>query len=74
MEQNNEFVTAVAKIKGCGMSARKMRLVADVVRSNDVESALATLRFTKERSSSLVREVINFCHCKLECTNWRRSG
>lgn len=51
MEQNTEFVTAVAKIKGCGMSARKMRLVADIVRSNDVESALATLRFTKKEAA-----------------------
>lgn len=27
MEQNKEFVTAVAKLKNCQMSARKMRLV-----------------------------------------------
>jgi large subunit ribosomal protein L22 len=50
MEQNQEFVTAVAKIKNCQMSARKMRLVADIIRGVEVEKALGILKYTKKRS------------------------
>lgn len=51
MEQNKEFVTAVAKIKSCQMSARKMRLVADIIRGVEVEKALAILKFTKKEAA-----------------------
>ncbi|MFK7796859.1 MAG: 50S ribosomal protein L22 [Aureispira sp.] len=51
MEQNKEFVTAVAKIKNCQMSARKMRLVADIIRGVEVEKALAILKFTKKEAA-----------------------
>lgn len=51
MEQNQEFVTAVAKIKNCQMSARKMRLVADIIRGVEVEKALGILKFTKKEAA-----------------------
>jgi large subunit ribosomal protein L22 len=51
MEQNKEFVTAVARIKNCQMSARKMRLVADIIRGKEVEKALGILKFTKKEAA-----------------------
>lgn len=51
MEQSQEFVTAVAKIKSCQMSARKMRLVADIIRGVEVEKALGILKFTKKEAA-----------------------
>jgi large subunit ribosomal protein L22 len=51
MEQNQEFVTAVAKIKSCQMSARKMRLVADIIRGVEVEKALGILKFTTKEAA-----------------------
>ncbi len=51
MEQNNEFVTAVARLKGCGMSARKMRLAADIIRGEEVGKALGILKFTKKEAA-----------------------
>lgn len=51
MEQHQEYVTAVAKIKNCQMSARKMRLVADVIRGKDVQQALDTLKFTRKEAA-----------------------
>jgi large subunit ribosomal protein L22 len=51
MEQNKEFVTAVAKIKNCQMSARKMRLVANIIRDVDVEKALGILKYTKKEAA-----------------------
>lgn len=51
MEQNQEFVTAVAKIKNCQMSARKMRLVANIIRGVEVEKALGILKFTTKEAA-----------------------
>jgi large subunit ribosomal protein L22 len=51
MEQNKEFVTAVAKIKNCQMSARKMRLVADIIRGEKADKALGVLKFTKKEAA-----------------------
>jgi large subunit ribosomal protein L22 len=51
MEQNQEFVTAVAKIKNCQMSARKMRLVANIIRGVEVEKALGILKYTKKEAA-----------------------
>lgn len=51
MEQNKEFVTAVAKLKNCQMSARKMRLVADIIRGEKADKALGVLKFTKKEAA-----------------------
>jgi ribosomal protein L22 len=40
---------AVAKLKNCPMSARKMRLVVDLIRGKDIDEALDILRFTKKK-------------------------
>lgn len=58
MEQNNEHVTAVAKIKGCGMSARKMRLVTDIIRGEDVEKALAILKYTRKEAATWLEKLL----------------
>lgn len=42
---------AVAKLKNCPMSARKMRLVVDNIRGKSVDEALNILRFTKKEAS-----------------------
>jgi len=58
MEQNKEFVTAVAKLKGCGMSARKMRLVADIVRGKDAHQALGLLKYTKKEGARWLEKLL----------------
>lgn len=42
---------AVAKLKSVPMSARKMRLVVDIIRGKNVEEALDILRFTKKEAA-----------------------
>lgn len=49
---------AVAKLKNCGMSARKMRLVADLVRGKNVDKALDILRFTKKEAASHIEKTL----------------
>jgi len=49
---------AVAKLRNCPMSARKMRLVADVVRGQGVDDALNVLRYTKKEAAGWLEKVI----------------
>jgi large subunit ribosomal protein L22 len=51
---------AFAKLNDCPTSPRKMRLVADLVRGQEVEQALAILRFsTKEASRKLEKLLLS---------------
>ncbi len=49
---------AVAKLRNCPMSARKMRLVADVVRGKKVDDALNVLRYTKKEAAGWMEKVL----------------
>lgn len=49
---------AIAKLKNCPMSARKMRLVVDVVRGKNVDEALDILRFTKKEAAIWLEKVL----------------
>ncbi len=48
-----------AKSKGLGISAKKMRIVCDLVRGKDVASAVSVLRFTQSPSADIVMKTIN---------------
>jgi len=49
---------AVAKLRNCPMSARKMRLVADNIRGKGVDEALNILRFTKKEAASWLETLL----------------
>ena len=49
---------AVAKLKNCPMSARKMRLVVDNIRGKGIEDALDVLKFTKKEASAWLEKVV----------------
>ena len=49
---------AVAKLKNCPMSPRKMRMVADVIRGKKVEEALNILKFNKREGSRWLEKVL----------------
>ena len=49
---------AVAKLKNCPMSARKMRLVVDTIRGKSVDDALNILRFTKKEAGEWVEKLV----------------
>lgn len=49
---------AVAKLSGCPMSARKMRLVVDNIRGKSVGDALNILRFTKNEAARWLEKVL----------------
>jgi len=41
------------------ISARKARLVADLIRDEDIDSALSALRFSKKRAAVFVRKTLD---------------
>tara|TARA_Y100001968_G_scaffold304143_1_gene318906 strand:- start:307 stop:657 length:351 start_codon:yes stop_codon:yes gene_type:complete len=49
---------STAKLRYMRISPRKARLVADLVRGQDVEWALRTLDFTRKRSAPLIGKLI----------------
>lgn len=55
-EQNK--VLAFAKLNDCPISARKMRLVADMVRGKEVNHALALLKFSSKDASGKLEKLL----------------
>ena len=49
---------AVAKLKNCPMSARKMRMVVDTIRGKDVETALNILAYTKREGGVWIEKLL----------------
>ena len=49
---------AFAKLNNCPTSPRKMRLVADLVRGKQIETALAILRFNQKEASRRLEKLL----------------
>jgi large subunit ribosomal protein L22 len=49
---------AVAKLNGCPLSARKMRIVIDLIRGKEVNDALNILRFTKREAATWAEKTV----------------
>ena len=56
---------AVAKLKNCPMSARKMRMVVDTIRGKDVETALNILAYTKREGGVWIEKLLLSAICLL---------
>jgi large subunit ribosomal protein L22 len=51
-------VESKAIIKFCRVSARKARLVADLVRGRDVPQAIELLTFTQKKSAPIIKKLV----------------
>jgi large subunit ribosomal protein L22 len=49
---------AVAKLRNCPMSPRKMRLVVDLIRGKQVNEAIHILKFTKKEASTWLEKLL----------------
>ena len=49
---------AIAKLRNCPASARKMRLVVDLIRGKKVDEALNLLRFTKKEAGDWLEKLL----------------
>ena len=56
--KGNRKHLAFAKLNDCPTSPRKMRLMADLIRGNEVEKALSVLRFSAKESSKRLEKLL----------------
>ena len=52
---------AIAKLNNCPTSPRKMRLVADMIRGEEVNKALKILKYNPKEASIKSRKAYCFC-------------
>ena len=57
LKENRKHI-AFAKLNDCPTSPRKMRLMADLIRGNEVEKALSVLRFSAKESSKRLEKLL----------------
>ena len=56
IKENNNL--AIAKLNNCPTSPRKMRLVADQIRGEDISSALSILKFSPKEASRKLEKLL----------------
>lgn len=66
-------VTAIAALRECPTSPRKMRLVADMVRGVEINKALGMLRFSKKEASVRLEKLIRSAIANWEAKNQDKS-
>ncbi len=60
---------AVAKLKNCPLSARKMRMVVDLIRGKSVEDAMNILKYSKREAAEWTEKVLMSA-----ISNWENKG
>jgi len=61
--------TAIASLRNCPTSPRKMRLVADMIRGEKVNKALAILHFSKQAASFRLEQLLKSAIANWEAKN-----
>ena len=58
MPEGNKVLEAVATLRFARISARKVKIVADLIRGKNVDEALAIVKFTPKASSELIEKLL----------------
>ncbi len=58
MPEENKVLEAVATLRFARISARKVKIVADLIRGKNVDEALAIVKFTPKASSELIEKLL----------------
>ena len=58
MEETVIVPEAVATLKNARISARKVKIVADLIRGKDVKEALAIVKFTPKAASEIIEKLL----------------
>ena len=59
MQEQEAIKEARAQLKFARISARKVKIVADLVRGKNVDEALAIMKFTPKASSPILEKLLN---------------
>jgi large subunit ribosomal protein L22 len=57
--KKNSDIASKASLKLARVSAQKARLVADMIRGNDVDEALIKLKYTRKKSARLFEKLVD---------------
>lgn len=58
MPEENKVLEATATLRFARISARKVKIVADLIRGKKVDEALAIIKFTPKASSELIEKLL----------------
>ncbi len=58
MPEENKVLEATATLRFARISARKVKIVADLIRGKKVEEALAIVKFTPKASSTIIEKLL----------------
>ena len=59
MPEENKVLEATATLRFARISARKVKIVADLIRGKKVDKALAIVKFTPKASSEVLEKLLN---------------
>ena len=75
MEEKQEMIPeAVATLKNARISARKVKIVADLIRGKDVKEALAIVKFTPKASSEIIEKLLKSAIANAENNHGMKSN
>ena len=75
MEEKQEMIPeAVATLKNARISARKVKIVADIIRGKDAKEALAIVKFTPKASSEIIEKLLKSAIANAENNHGMKSN
>ena len=74
MPEEKQNVEARAELKYARISARKVKIVADLIRGKKVDEALAIVKFTPKASSELLEKLLKSAIANAENNNGMNRG
>ena len=75
MEEKQEMIPeAVATLKNARISARKVKIVADLIRGKDAKEALAIVKFTPKASSEIIETLLKSAIANAENNHGMKSN
>ena len=75
MEEKQEMIPeAVATLKNARISARKAKIVADLIRGKDAKEALAIVKFTPKASSEIIEKLLKSAIANAENNHGMKSN
>ena len=75
MEEKQEMIPeAVATLKNDRISARKVKIVADLIRGKDAKEALAIVKFTPKASSEIIEKLLKSAIANAENNHGMKSN
>ena len=74
MEEKQEMIPeAIATLKNARISARKVKIVADLIRGKDAKEALAIVKFTPKASSEVLEKLLKSAIANAENNHFMKS-